>query len=119
DIAKLKSDLDAQTKLIEQYKAKEAQSERLGKIKAELQEAKLDPKDEKVCSNVFLESLLACEDDVRRKALIADRAALFGELRSGTLPSTPTYKGGGQSSQGNISEALGKSSADILREIRG
>jgi hypothetical protein len=118
EVSKLKADLDAAVKLVESYKDKEAQQQRLETIKAELTEAKLDLKNKTVCSNVFLESLLACEDETRRKALIADRAAIFSHVHPSGLPQQPKYKSGGNSVGGNLSEALAKNPTDILRELR-
>jgi hypothetical protein len=85
DDAKKVTALEAEIKTIREdrdaLKATEAKRLLADAIAAELKEAKLDPSDEKVCSEIFMEALKAQPDAAKRKSLIEDRVALAGTAK--------------------------------------
>lgn len=88
-----KNQLALLTEQLNQYKAREAQTQRTEAIHKELAAAGLDAKNPRHVSELFSKQLSAIESVQDREALIKDRAALVGSTKP--LPSftgTPVYQ---------------------------
>jgi len=116
EAAKMTAALEAATKKIEAYEAKEAVEKKTAEIRDELEAVGFDPTNKHAdkkrhVSDTFLKTLVACESVEDRKELIEDRKELVGEWKEAPKP-------GQKPTTTPITEGAQLSSDDWLKRIR-